>query len=153
MKQFSLEDKERFDKVYALLEFPLGEHSFNWIYLWDFCYKDIEWAEINENLCLFLTFEGNRYIWGPVLPGNKLKDTLRKCFSLCENYNVNNKISKKSAVMYIPEELREIYDSLEGFELKEQNQDYIYKVKDIIELRGEKYKDKRNKKKLLHEKL
>jgi len=145
MHKFSLEDKKVFDKAYSSLKFPLSEHSFAWIYLWDSCYKDIEWEMINENLCLFLTFEGNRYVWGPVLPGSKLGETLSKCFSLCENYNVNNRIMKKPAVMYIPEELKEQYASLEGFELKEQNQDYIYKTKDIIELKGEPYKDKRNK--------
>lgn len=145
MEKLELKDKERFDKAYKSLDFPLAEHSFAWIYIWESCYKDIEWAEINGNLCLFLTFEGNRYVWGPVLPGNRLSDTLRKCFSLCENYNVNHRISKKPAAMYIPEELKEEYSSLEGFELREQNKDYIYGVKDIIELGGREYKDKRNK--------
>ena len=47
--------------------------------------------------------------------------------------------------MYIPGELKEKYSLLKGFELKEQNKDYIYRTKDIIELKGKKYKDKRNK--------
>ena len=145
MEKFLLQNKNIFDKAYSKLKFPLGEHSFKWIFLWDSCYKDIEWTTINGNLCLFLTFEGNRYVWGPVLPGHKLGETLSKCFSLCENYNVNHGISKKPAVMYIPEELKQDYASLDGFDLKEQNKDYIYKIEDIITFRGEKYKDKRNK--------
>jgi len=113
MQNFSLEDKEMFDKVYGKLKFPLAEHSFAWIYLWDSCYKDIKWELINENLCLFITFDGNRYVWGPILPGKKLADTLRKCFSLCENYNVNHSISKRPAVLYIPEELKEKYSKVD----------------------------------------
>ena len=144
-QKFSLESKDVFEKAYSSLKFPLSEHSFAWIYLWDSCYKDIEWRMINGNLCLFLTFEGNRYVWGPVLPGSRLGETIGKCFSLCEDYNVNNGISKKPALMYIPEELKGDYASLEGFELEEQNQDYIYKTRDVIELSGRKYQDKRNK--------
>jgi len=145
MQKFSLREKNIFDKAYRLLEIPLAEHSFAWIYLWDYCYKDIELEMINENLCLFLTFEGKRYIWGPILPGNKIADTLKKCFSLCENYNVYHHIDKKPSVLYIPEELKEKYSSLEGFKVREQNSDYIYKTRDIIELSGKKYQDKRNK--------
>lgn len=146
MEKFAIKDKETFDKAYSSINFPLAEHSFAWIYIWESCYKDIEWAEINENLCLFLTFEGARYLWGPVLPGNRLKDTLSECFSICEKHNAGNGISGKTAAMYIPEELKKEYSSIEGFKLKEQNSDYIYKVKDIIELGGREYKDKRNKK-------
>ncbi len=143
MKKFTPEHKKIFDKAYSSLDFPLAEHSFQWVYIWESCYKDIEWAEINGNLCLFLTFEGARCVWGPVLPGKKLEDTMRKCFSLCDSYNASR--GKKTSATYIPEELKEEYSAIEGFELKEQNKDYIYKVKDIIELGGRGYKDKRNK--------
>ncbi len=145
MKKFTLECKKIFDEAYGSLEFPLAEHSFSWIYTWESFYRDIEWAEINGNLCLFLTFEGARCVWGPVLPGKKLEDTLRKCFSLCDNYNASRGTGKKAAAMYIPEELKEGYSSLEGFELKRQNTDYVYKIRDVIELAGREYKDKRNK--------
>jgi uncharacterized protein len=143
MNKFTLKDKKIFDEAYSKLEFPLAEHSFSWIYVWE-CYKDIEWAEINGNLCLFLTFEDGRCVWGPILPGNKLKETLQECFAICQDYNEKNKIKKIPAVMYIPGELKEQYYKIEGFEIKEQNKDYIYKKQDIIGLKGDKYKSKRN---------
>lgn len=143
MKKLAPEHKKIVDEAYGSLEFPLAEHSFPWICLWESCYKDIELAEINGNLCLFLTFEGARRVWGPALPGKKLGDTMRKCFSLCDSYNARR--GEKTAAMYIPEELKEEYSAIDGFELKEQNKDYVYKVKDIIELGGREYKDKRNK--------
>ena len=144
LNKFKLEDKEVFDEVYSSLKFPLAEHSFAWVYLWNYCYKDIEWARINENICLFLTFEGNRYIWGPILPGIKLDDTLKRCFELCEQYNKEKRIVGKAAVKYIPEELKEEYSNIDGYKLIHQNQDYIYRRNDIIELKGDKYKNKRN---------
>ena len=144
LNKFKPEDKEIFDKAYSSLEFPLAEHSFAWIYIWDYCYNDIQWAKINGNLCLFLNFLGNRYIWGPALPGINLPDTLRKCFELCEQYNKEHKIKGKPSVKYIPEELKEKYSNIHGYKLVHQNQDYIYKREDIIELKGDKYKSKRN---------
>ena len=144
LKKLSIEDKGIFNKAYSQLKFPLAEHSFSWIIIWDDCYKDIEWARINGNVCLFLTFEGNRHVWGPVLPGLKLPDTLKKCFEACLQYNEDNNIDGKPAVKYIPEELKEGYSNIDGYKLVHQNQDYIYKRKDVIELKGDKYKTKRN---------
>ena len=144
LNKFTIKDKKIFDDAYKKLKFPLAEHSFAWVYLWNGCYKDIEWAEINGNICLFVTFEGNRYIWGPVLPGIKLSETVKKCFELCEQYNKEKKIKGKPAVKYIPEELKEEYSNIHGYKLVHQNQDYIYRRNDIIELKGGKYKDKRN---------
>lgn len=143
-QKFLLKGREIFDRAYSRLSRPLAELSFSWLQLWD-CYRDVEWKKINGNFCLFLTFEGKRCIWGPVLPGNKLKDTLKKCFRLCENYNERHKIAEKPAMTYIPEELRPQYADLEGFELLEQSRDFVYRSEDVITLRGEKYKDKRNK--------
>ena len=144
LNQFKPEDKKIFDEAYSKLKFPLAEHSFAWVYLWDYCYKDIEWARINGNICLFLTFEGNRCIWGPILPGIKLSETLKKCFEVCEQYNKEKKTKGKAMVKYIPEELKEEYSNIDGYKLLHQNQDYIYRRKEIIELKGEKYKNKRN---------
>ena len=144
LNKFKLEDKKIFDEAYSKLKFPLAEHSFAWIYLWQGCYKDIEWAEINGNVCLFITFLGNRHIWGPVLPGIKVSETIKKCIEICENFNKENKIKVKPSVKYIPEDIKDEYRSLDDYKLVDQNQDYIYKRKDIIELKGDKYKSKRN---------
>lgn len=144
MQKLAPADKKIFDKAYGSLQFPLAEHSFAWLYLWDGCYGEMEWALINGNLCLFLTFEGKRCIWGPVVPGKKLADTLGRCFSMCEDYNAERGIPENPAMMYIPEELKDAYANLSGFKLQEQNQDYIYKRTDIIELKGDSYKSKRN---------
>jgi len=144
LNKFTIKDKKIFDNAYKKLKFPLAEHNFAWIYLWQGCYKDIEWAKINGNICLFVTFEGNRYVWGPVMPNIKLTDTLKKCLELCGQYNKEKKIKRKPLVKYIPEELKGKYSNIDGYKLFDQNQDYIYRRNDIIELKGDKYKDKRN---------
>lgn len=139
------ETKEAFEKAYAKLKFPLAEHNLSWILLWDSCYKDMEWAEINGNFCLFITFDGKRRVWGPPLPGNRLPETISECFSICEEYGKRHGTSEKPELLYIPEELKEAYLQLTGFALSEQGQDYVYDAEDIITLKGNKYKDKRNK--------
>lgn len=143
-QKFSLEDREVFDNAYGQLSRPLAELSFSWLQLWD-CYRDVEWKTINGNLCLFLTFEGRRCVWGPVLPGKKLKDTVEKCFRLCRNYSLRHNVTGKPAMAYIPEELKRQYAELEGFQLLERSRDFVYRTEDVIGLRGEKYRDKRNK--------
>lgn len=144
MNKFSLKYKTIFDETYGKLKFPLAEHNFSSLYIWDSNYTDTKWTEMNGNLCLFVTFEGSRHIWGPVLPGKKLNETLKICFDICKKYNSEKGIKGKPTVTYIPEELKEDYEKIEGYVLKEQNQDYIYNCKDIIELKGDKYKSKRN---------
>ena len=96
MQNLTLEDKEKFDNAYKNLKVPLGDNNFASVYLLDGCYKDVQWSEINGNLCLFLTFEGQRSIWGPVLPGKRLKDTLRKCFRMCESFSIKKNLKKKA---------------------------------------------------------
>jgi hypothetical protein len=144
IKKFTLVDKNIFDTAYSSLKFPLAEHNFKWLYLNSTMYKDMQWAKINGNLCLFLTFEGNRYIWGPPLGGDKLQETLEICFKLCDEYNKKHNFAGSPAVMYIPEELAEEYSKLKGFTLKHQNQDYIYDSQSLIKLEGGAYKKKRN---------
>ncbi|MCP3686602.1 MAG: DUF2156 domain-containing protein [bacterium] len=144
LTKFSLGDKETFEKAYSALELPLAEHNFNWLVLWSEFYQDMEWAMINNNLCLFATFEGNRYVWGPPLGGDKLQETLDICFELCEEYNKKNSITGKPELLYLPEEFVEDYSKLNSFTIKHQNQDYIYKVKELTSLEGGKHKKKRN---------
>ncbi len=145
LKQVNPETKALFDNAYDKLKFPLAEHSLSWILLWDFCYRDMEWAEINGNLCLFITFDGKRCVWGPPLPGNMLHETASECFSLCEEYGKRHGLSEEPEILYIPEELKEAYEKIEWCTVSEQGHDYIYTTEDIITLKGNKYKDKRNK--------
>ena len=64
---------------------------------------------------------------------------------MCENFSVNNMLAKRPCVKYIPEELKEKYSSLKGFSLRKHSSDYVYRASDLIELKGRKYGDKRNK--------
>ncbi|MFH1181376.1 MAG: phosphatidylglycerol lysyltransferase domain-containing protein [Candidatus Woesearchaeota archaeon] len=143
LKKFGIEDKPVFDSAFSSIEFPLQELNFNWILLNSVMYSDIEWARINGNICLFLTFEGSRYIY-PVLPGNRLQETMEECFRIAEEYNKEHGIKPSPSVAYIPEEFVSQYSSLAGFSLKPQGQDYVCGANELVSLEGPKYKDKRN---------
>ncbi|MBN2454550.1 DUF2156 domain-containing protein [Candidatus Woesearchaeota archaeon] len=146
MKKFSPEDREVFQKAYGSLSLPLAEQNFKWLLLNSMTsfYNDVEWDIINKNLCLFVTFEGVRYVWGPPLPGEKLQETLEKCFSLCEEYNKAHSITAKPELLYLPDEYVPQYSKLSGFLVKHQNQDYIYNSKELVKLEGGIHKKKRN---------
>jgi uncharacterized protein len=143
MRKLSLEDKGVFDSVFGKLSFPLQELNFKWIFLNSVMYSDMEWAEINGNVCLFLTFENARYIY-PILPGEKLPETVNDCFAMADEYCQKHKISALPSIAYIPEELSSQYSALKGFVLKPQSQDYVYNAKELVALEGPAYKDKRN---------
>jgi uncharacterized protein len=142
-KNFGIEDRSVFEPAFSALAFPLQELNFNWILLNSVMYSDIEWARINGNVCLFLTFEGTRYIY-PVLPGDRLQETIEECFKLADEYNRTHGIKNPPSVAYIPEEFLPQYSSLTGFAIKPQSQDYIYDAKKLVALEGPEYKDKRN---------
>jgi uncharacterized protein len=143
LKKFGIEDKTVFDSAFSSIDFPLQELNFNWIFLNRTMYSDLEWVRINGNICLFLTFEGSRYIYPP-LPGNKLQETLKECFMIAEEYNRQQGIKTPPLAAYIPEEFASQYSALAGFSFKPQSQDYVYNAKELVALEGPAYKDKRN---------
>jgi hypothetical protein len=142
MKKLGIEDKAIFSPEFSKLAVPLQELNFNWLLLNCTMYSDMEWTRINGNICLFLTFEGSRYIY-PILPGDKLPETIEQCFRLADDYCANHAIDAKPSIAYIPEELSAQY-ALKGFKLIPQSQDYIYNAAELVSLEGPAYKDKRN---------
>jgi uncharacterized protein len=144
LNPLTAQHKNIFDSAYAMLPVPLAEHSFSWLQLWDFVYHDMQWARIHGNLCLFLTVENNRYVWGPPIGGTHLRETIAECFRICDEYNGEHAFTGQAQVTYIPEELLAEYQALPGYRLTYQNQDYIYRAADLLQMPGKAYKDKRN---------
>lgn len=134
VKVIELSDKPFFERAYSSLKMPLADQDFSMIYIWDKLIN-IRWFPLNGNLCAFADFGGSTVLWGPVIGGGKLKETLSACFSL---------LGKDGRLCYLPEELYDEYSELEGFKLVSQSQEYIYSVKDLVELKGGRYGKKRN---------
>ncbi len=141
LKPIRLEDREIFERAYKALKFPLADQSFAMAYL---CRKllGIRWMILEKNLCVFADYDvdGSTVLWGPVIPGNLLKETMDECFEMLDSLNKDSRMSK---LCYLPEELKEGYEGIDGYYAERQNQDYVYLTRELIELRGEKFKQKR----------
>ncbi|MBI2574307.1 DUF2156 domain-containing protein [Candidatus Woesearchaeota archaeon] len=143
VRRIALSDKPIFDKAYSTLKKPLADQCFSMIYIWS-SQLNMRRAEINGNLCVFADFEGSTAIWGPVIGGEKLQETTDICFSIADELNAENVPGRETKLLYLPEELAEEYSGLKGYEASHQSQDYVYNTQDLIELKGGRYRDKRN---------
>ena len=139
LKQLALSDRPVFEKAYSSLEMPLADQDFSMLCIWSRL-LDLRWTIINGNVCLFADFQGKTVLWGPVIGGSKLQETVDKCFRILNEINQNN----DPALCYLPEELFDGYSGLEGYKLIHQSQDYVYDTGDIAMLKGGKYGKKRN---------
>ncbi len=139
LKNVELSDRPFFERAYRSLGMPLADQDFSMICIWNKIIN-VRWTAINGNLCAFADFCGRTVLWGPVLGGEKLQETMEACFSVLESFNNG----PEARLFYLPEELYDVYSRLKGFRLVHQNQDYIYSSQDLIELKGGKYSKKRN---------
>ncbi len=139
LKNIELSDRSLFEKAYKSLKMPLADQDFSMICIWNRLIN-VRWTTINGNLCVFADFCGRTVLWGPVIGGDKLQETVEECFSILRQ--INN--GAEGRLCYLPEELHDIYSRLKGFKLVHQNQDYVYHTQDLIELKGGKYSKKRH---------
>lgn len=91
-----------------------------------------------------------------LLPPLGKKESVHKAIFKCfEIMNANNSNKYYSKIEYVHEEMLEgfinhleegtlIFEALEDFLIEKKLVDYIYKIDDLIELKGDAYKSKRN---------
>jgi len=120
-------NKDKFKKIIEKLEI------YNWYYSWTFLYgnslsnkREVYYEYIDNCLCIYYKINKETRLFYPPLNGNDkiLKKALQNCNNksipyVYENYETKNKKIKS-------------------------NPDYIFDLKEIVELKGSKYKRERN---------
>ena len=134
-KNLSWDDKSKYDKFYNSSPVHYAEYSFSALWLWQEAYPvKIAYDEIN-NLCWLKFHAESSGICGPV--GN------------CEeNFNLEHLKSENINFIYdMPEFCAEKLQNNDKFKLiSEPDQDeYIYLVDELINLKGKKFAHKRNR--------
>lgn len=147
LREVKLTDREIFQKFFAAVKEPLADTTFTMRFIWAGSLKHV-WTIIGGNLCVF-GYDKSRYVlWGPPVGGAKLAATITECFKIVEGLNREAGIAAKPAAIYIPQCLKAEYDAVAeeiGASLGYWTQDYVYKTKDLIELKGKEFDSKRNK--------
>ena len=152
LKHFDLKAKETMDKYLNLINVDVSDYTFACNYIWLSTATGF-YAIVNDTFCLFILNSGELSMLLPPL-GQKEKtyDAMIDCFEIMNTHNSNKNYSK---IEYVHENMLEgfvdyleegtvIYDMLKDFLIEKKLVDYIYEAEDLIELKGDSYKSKRN---------
>jgi hypothetical protein len=152
LKHFDLGAKEQMDHYLELINLDIRDYTFACNYIWLSTASGF-YAIINDTFCFFILTSGELSMLLPPL-GTKEKtyDAMRRCFEIMNTHNSSIQYSK---IEYVHENILEgfvnyleegtvIYDMLKDYVIEKKLVDYIYKVDDLIELKGDPYKSKRN---------
>lgn len=152
LKHFDLKAKSTMDEYLKLINVDVSDYTFAGNYIWLSTATGF-YSIVNETFCLFILNSGElTMLLPPIGKKNNTYDAMLQCFEIMNAHNSNRNYSK---IEYVHEELLEgfvdyleegtlVYEMLKDFIVEKKLVDYIYKVDDLIDLKGDSYKSKRN---------
>lgn len=139
LKRLELKDKKIFEKFLALQKHKLCAYSFQDIYIWKGLF-DIRWAIIQNSLCVFFEDKIGCFLYLPPLAEKKCLKTIAKVFRIMDQFNQNKAISR---IENVEKNDLDFYQRL-GYEYYPKSPDYLCQRRDLVELRGDRFKSKRS---------
>jgi uncharacterized protein len=152
LKHFDLKAKDTMDEYLKLINVDVSDYTFAGNYIWLSTATGF-YAIVNETFCLFILNSGElSMLLPPIGKKENTYEAMLRCFEIMNSHNSNRNYSK---IEYVHEELLEgfvdyleegtlVYEMLKDFIIEKKLVDYIYKVEDLIDLKGDSYKSKRN---------
>jgi len=149
---FDLNTKDIMNKYLTLINVDLSDYTFAENYIWLSTATGF-FTIVNDTFCLFILNSGTlTMLLPPIGKKENTYEAMLKCFEIMNAHNSNKNYSK---IEYVHEELLEgfvdyleegtlVYELLKDFIIEKKLVDYIYKVEDLIDLKGDSYKSKRN---------
>ncbi len=149
---FDLGAKDKMNKYLKLINVDLSDYTFAGNYIWLSTATGF-YTIVNDTFCLFILNSGTlTMLLPPIGKKENTYEAMIKCFEIMNEHNSNRNYSK---IEYVHEELLEgfvdyleegtlVYEMLKDFIVEKKLVDYIYKVEDLIDLKGDSYKSKRN---------
>lgn len=152
LKHFNLQAKELMNNYLNVVNVDISDYTFASNYIWLSSSSGF-YAIVNNTFCLFILTSGELSMLLPPL-GEKAYtyEAMLDCFEIMNAHNSNKNYSK---IEYIHENMLEgfvdyleegsvIFDMFKDFIIEKKLVDYIYQVDDLIDLKGDSYKSKRN---------
>ncbi|WP_428023578.1 DUF2156 domain-containing protein [Arcobacter sp.] len=152
LKHFDLKAKDTMMEYLELINVDVSDYTFAGNYIWLSTATGF-YTIVNDTFCLFILNSGElSMLLPPIGKKNNTYDAMLQCFEIMNTHNSNRNYSK---IEYVHEELLEgfvdyleegtlVYEMLKDFIIEKKLVDYIYKVEDLIDLKGDAYKSKRN---------
>ncbi len=152
LKHFDLRAKPIMNHYLDIVNVDISDYTFAGNYIWLSSATGF-YAIVNDTFCLFVLNSGVLTMLLP--PLGKSQNTYAAMLECFEIMNAHNTSKNYSKIEYVHENMLEgfvdyfeegtlIYDMLKDFLIEKKLVDYIYSVNDLIELKGDGYKSKRN---------
>lgn len=152
LKHFDLRAKEKMKNYLDVINVDISDYTFACNYIWLSTASGF-YAIVNDTFCLFILSSGELSMLLP--PLGKKENTYEAMLQCFDIMNAHNSSKNYSKIEYIHENMLEgfvdyleegtvIYDMLKDFVIEKKLVDYIYRVDNLIELKGDQYKSKRN---------
>jgi hypothetical protein len=138
LNTLSISDKRIFRRFLGLSDHELSANTFENIYIWEALF-DIRWLIIKDCLCIFFKDKIGCFLYLPPLGKQAKPEVIEEVFSIMDGLNSNREISR---IENIEEKELPFYRDL-GYELRSKPPEYLCRRKDLVELKGSKYKSKR----------
>lgn len=138
LKKISLKDKAIFDEYFLDAGASLSLFAFEPIFIWSGILHTV-WKEINGDLCVFAGNDRDYFLLLPPIPG-KSQDTVKECLEILASLNEGG--VSQLRIENVPQEFCEAMES-RGLKVRLSAEEYLYSQKDLAELKGDKYKNKR----------
>ena len=138
-KKLTIESRDIFNKYYSSYQ-GISDMTFTNLYIWSFG-REIEYCEEDEFLFVKVKYkDSDPFLFLPIGEGN-LKKAVEK---IIDKESKNMDILFKSVTEESAEKLKELFpDKFEYIEERDRF-DYLYSVKELIELSGKRFHKKKN---------
>lgn len=138
LNKLAIKDKKLFNKFFRITEHELSVFAFENICIWKGLF-DIEWAVINDCLCVFFKDKIGCFLYLPPL-GRKIRpEVIGKVFQILDRFNKNKSISRIENI-----EAGDLpFYRESGYECQDKYSDYLCLREDLAGLKGNKFKTKR----------
>ena len=138
-KRLDLKDGLVFRRFLSQRKHSLSAYAFENIFVWKSLY-DIFWTKIEKNLCVFFKDRIGCFLFLPPLGKNLNRGVIGECFKVMDRYNKNPILSR---IENVEVENKKLYENL-GFSVILGGCDYVCKRKELVDLKGDHFKNKRS---------
>lgn len=133
-----LKDKTLFDRFLNAKGHEISTYAFANIFVWRGLFE-ISWVIMEKNLCIFFKDRMGLFLYLPPLGKRQSESLIKKCFDIMDRFNLNKDISR---IENAEESDTGFFRSL-GYKCVHKASDYIYRSKELLELKGDRFKSKR----------
>ena len=139
-----LTDRAELEAYFASLAEPLSDYTFSQLYTWSRSLK-IAWRVLEGHLCVFANGTGDLTLLLPPLGDTGGDRALRAAFEIMDDYNGRQGVPDESRVEYVSDECLARFERA-GMRVEPLAADYVYDVRQMIDLPGGDLASKRQAK-------